>query len=198
MRLLVLFLAAALAGCASSRPPEDAPPPPTLAEVNGALQHKPAVVFFRGGTFVRGRAEVGPLETVVRVDGRGDSRREVYRTEDVERIEVDLGLSSRQGALAGILWGAAPGAGMHLYGRASEAACRERGGYNCGYNGGWYRIGGAVLATVGAAIGSWAGAVSTLPEHYAPVYAGPVTRYPDAALALLDARPHEEASPPRP
>lgn len=200
MRILSLVLLALIfSGCASSRMPDEPLPLVTLTEVNRALDGRTATVRFadaRGS--VQGRVTMGPVESVIR-DGGSVLR---VPTGEIEAVYVDVSMSPAQGALHGGAIGAAPGTALAL------AATLDSGR---GFGGQTLRRHviqrGLSAALVGLAVGTAVGTVTTNRRDDRAIYQAPITRYPDAALALLEneeapappavteSRRHEEAAP---
>ena len=217
---LVLFvlLAAVATGCASTRVPD--PPPPTLAEVNLALAGHPARVTLTDGTQIDGgTVEVGPRETLVVVGGRDEVLDEASRqaaagdrvvvldgvttlvrggrdqripTETVASVSLDASATPNQGALAGGLLGALPGAILLTESIVTAERCT---GFLC-IDDVVIEIPVYTAATlVGAAVGAFAGRSVARGTRYRAVYEAPITRYPDAALALMDAHGRPSSVP---
>ena len=193
MRLLPLALVVlVLSGCASLQRPDVARSPATLEEVNRSLDGRQAMVYFDGDRMpTRTYVYVGPEETVLRFSGpvvtkNGTQVAEhVVPTEEVQRIEVDASLSRGQGAGRGALYGASPGGGIALLGAGWATFCVE---YDC-IGAAIFVGGGVALAAIGAGLGAGVGSISAGSVDMVTVYQAPITRYPDAALALLNAEP---------
>lgn len=189
MRVITLvLLVVTVTGCASSRRAEVVPPPVTLAEVNQALDEQRATVTYADGRQVEAFVFIGPETSVVREDravATEDGSRigeVVVPTSEILRVEVDASLSAWQGAGRGAAVGAVPGGVLLLVGAASLRRCPDY----CIVEG--LAIGGGgVLAVLGAGVGAGVGATATSSTDLVQVYQSPVTRYPDAALALLGA-----------
>lgn len=192
MRCSLLLVVLVLTGCASSRPPGTLPEPVTLAEVNRALAEQRATVYFADGREPeRWYVEVGPETTRLLGKARVIGGPEVRRipTGEIAQIEIDDSLSAGQGAKRGAGYGALSGLPLVAMGLYAAATCTTgENDYSC--------LGalaiplGAGVSTVGGIVGAGAGAATTARRYPVTVYRAPVTRYPDAVLALME---NEEA-----
>ena len=176
MRILPLALAALLAtGCVGTRQPDaDLLPAVTLSEVNRTLEGQVSRVYFADGRApVQGHVTVGPEATVIR-NGAGV---ETVTTEAVQTVTLDVSMSPERGALHGAGVGATPGLLI------SSLIALNPGGESRGLQ--MHFLPQAILlATVGAGVGGGIGAATSTGRDDRVVYEAPVTRYPDAALAL--------------
>ena len=186
MRAFLLLSALALTGCATSRAPTTPFPPTTLQEVNAILESRLALVTLEDGTEVRAYARVGPMHTVLsrRAVAEAGSGEGLVPTSAIVHIAVDDSPTESQGAIGGTIVGMVPGGIMVLSGFSVYATsnCREF----C-VDGVALISMGAFLAQLGAGLGREAGAAIGRQKHFVVVYKAPVTRYPDAALVLLQA-----------
>ncbi|MEM1055436.1 MAG: hypothetical protein AAGI52_07905 [Bacteroidota bacterium] len=180
MRVLPLLLVLCMS-CASLQRPQVDPMPATLAEVNRALEGRKAQVHFTDGRVpVRGYVAVGSKVTVV--DVRRVRRMEVeistsevsIPTSEIGYIEADASLSSGQGVARGTLYGALSGVALGVLWWVSENPDDDQVGI------------GSLFIVNGAVLGAGIGPIATSGQDWVPVYEAPITRYPDAAFALLE------------
>ena len=189
-KTLVLGACLTLAGCASlGHPPGTLPQPVTLSEVNRVLEGELATVHFADGRAPeRWYVEIRPDTTYLLGDADFFLRQErrTVSTAEVAQIEIDDSLSPGQGAVRGAGYGMLPGAAVAGIGAVGGLTCTTgENDYSC-LGPALLILGGMAAVTVGVPIGAGTGATITSRRYPVTVYQAPITRYPDAALALLE------------
>ena len=196
MRASLLLVAVLVTGCASTRSPGTLPEPTTLKEVNEVLADERAWVYFADGREPeRWRVEVGPESTRLTGERRlvRGPRVNIVPTSEISHIEIDDSLTAGEGAVTGIHYTTGVslvtiGTGL-LVDAVERSNCTEFGTCPPWTTGAGIALLGGTVGLAGIAVGPVVGGATTAKRYPVTVYRAPVTRYPDAALALMEADP---------